>query len=420
MAGMKRLLGRLLGRRSGFPDLPGLPPTPSEEIPLLVNRLTTLKSEMDRSLYDLRRWSRDLALRLGRREDEGSRTGSLATLGDTVGGLAHNFNNSLGAILGYTELLLREAQDDTTRRRLAIVRQVALEAGASVRQLQEFLAREPQVAFGPVALLPLVSEALALTEPRWRDDAEREGATITVTRQFGAAPPVDGNFVELRDLFVRLILDAVAAMPRGGALAIRAWDEESGWVVIEVADTGAGDRGLGPVAGIVERHGGSIGVSRDDRGGTSVRVRLLASPYQVIPAAAAAAPLPAERARRILLVDDDRRLLRALADLLQGHGHAVLSAASGAEALALFDPAAVDLVVTDLGMPGMTGWEVAALVKSRAPHIPVFLLTGWGETVAADERSRYVDRVIAKPVSADALLAPLAEIARSDAGSAAC
>jgi len=337
-----------------------------------------------------------------------------------VGGLAHNFNNSLGAILGYTELLLREAQDDTTRRRLAIVRQVALEAGASVRQLQEFLAREPQVAFGPVALLPLVSEALALTEPRWRDDAEREGATITVTRQFGAAPPVDGNFVELRDLFVRLILDAVAAMPRGGALEIRAWDEESGWVVIEVADTGAGDRELGPVAGIVERHGGSVGVSRDDRGGTIVRVRLLASPYQVIPAATAPAPLPAERARRILLVDDDRRLLRALADLLQGHGHAVLSAASGAEALALFDPAAVDLVVTDLGMPGMTGWEVAALVKSRAPHIPVFLLTGWGETVAADERSRYVDRVIAKPVSADALLAPLAEIARSDAGSAAC
>src|SRR2546430_3368430 len=189
MAGMKRLLGRLLGRRSGFPDFPGLPPTPSEEIPLLVNRLTTLKSEMDRSLYDLRRWSRDLALRLGRREDEGSRTGSLATLGDTVGGLAHNFNNSLGAILGYTELLLREAQDDTTRRRLAIVRQVALEAGASVRQLQEFLAREPQVAFGPVALLPLVSEALALTEPRWRGDPERGGATITVTRPFCGAPP---------------------------------------------------------------------------------------------------------------------------------------------------------------------------------------------------------------------------------------
>lgn len=414
---MKRLFARLRRRRSG---LTGLVPNGPEEIPLLVKRLTALKSDMDRSLHDLRKWSRELALRIGPGDDEGSRTRRLASLGDTVGGLAHNFNNSLAAILGYTELLLSEARDEMTRRRLAIVRQVALEAGATVRQLQEFLAREPQVAFGPVPLLSVVSEALVLTAPRWRDSAEREGVAFTVTRELGAAPPVEGNFVELRDLFVRLILDAVTAMPRGGALEIRAWDEEPGWVVVDVADTGAGERDLSPVAGIVERHGGSIGVSPDDRGRTTVRMRLLASLYQVIPAAAAPPPLSAERARRILLVDDDRRLLRALTDLLQGHGHTVQGAACGTEALALFDPIGVDLVVTDLGMPGMTGWEVAAEIKSRAPHIPVFLLTGWGETVAADERSRYVDRVIAKPVSADALLGPLAEIARSDAGSAAC
>src|SRR5438309_1186752 len=223
---MKRLLRRLASRASESAGLPPLMLSGHEEIPLIVNRLTALKAEMDRSFYELRGWSRALGQRLGPLRDELARSRNLFTLGDTIGGLAHNFNNSLAAILGYTELLLREAQDDTTRRRLAIVRQVALEAGATVRQLQEFLAREPQVAFGPVALLPVVSEALALTQPRWRGDAEREGATITVTRQFGAAPPVDGNFVELRDLFVRLILDAVAAMPRGGALEIRAWDEE--------------------------------------------------------------------------------------------------------------------------------------------------------------------------------------------------
>jgi CheY-like chemotaxis protein len=118
-------------------------------------------------------------------------------------------------------------------------------------------------------------------------------------------------------------------------------------------------------------------------------------------------------------VDDDPRLLRALTDLLEAHGHSVTSAASGAAALTTFDPGFVDLVVTDLGMPGMTGWEVAAEVKSRAPHLPVFLLTGWGERVAADDRSRFVDRVIAKPVSADALLGPLTAIARSDLRSSA-
>jgi len=191
-------------------------------------------------------------------------------------------------------------------------------------------------------------------------------------------------------------------------------------VVIEVATPGRGSGSSGSVAGIVEHHGGlDRGLPRRPRGHDRARAAAR-QPVQVIPAAARAGAAPRRAGPPYPPRDDDRRLLRALADLLQGQGHAVLSAASGAEALALFDPAAVDLVVTDLGMPGMTGWEVGGLGQVAGAHIPVFLLTGWGETVAADERSRYVDRVIAKPVSADALLAPLAEIARSDAGSAAC
>lgn len=388
--------------------------TGHEEISVIAGRLRALKSEMDRSFYDLRVWSGALAQRIGPLQDELARTRNLRTLGDTVGGLAHNFNNSLAAILGYTELLLRETEDDTTRRRLGVIRQVALEAAATVRRLQEFIAQQPQVAFGPVALGPLISEALALTEPRWRDEAERQGVRIAVTRELEAAPPVEGNVVELRDVFVRLILGAAAAMPRGGALAVRAWGEDSGWVYVDVSDTATGARDLADVTRIIERHGGSLDVSRYPGTGTTVRLRLLASPYQIIPAATEPQPIPAEQARRILLVDDDPRLLRALADLLQANGHTVVNATSGAEALGLFDPAGVDLVVTDLGMPGMTGWAVAAEVKARAPWVPVFLLTGWGEVVAADERSRYVDRVIAKPVSADALLGPLAGIARSN------
>lgn len=390
-----------------------------EEIPSIVSRMTALKAQMDRSLYELRAWSREVAGRLGPLQDELSQTRNLRALGVTVGGLAHNFNNSLAAILGYTELLLRDAQDDMTRRRLAVVRQVALEAAGTVRQLQEFIAQQPQVGVGPVALQPLIAEALTLTEPRWRDEAERRGAAVAVTREVDGVPPVEGNFVELRDLFVQLILGAVAAMPRGGALTIHAWGEESGWIVVDLSDTGTGERDLAGVAAVVDHHGGSVEVARDEHG-TRVRLRLLGSRYHVIPAAGEPERLPAEQARRILLVDDDVRLLRALADLLQGRGHTVVAAASGGEALAAFDPAAIDVVVTDLGMPGVTGWDVAAEVKSRAPQVPVFLLTGWGEMAAADERSRYVDRVIAKPVSADALLGPLAEIARSDTPSPAC
>jgi len=112
---------------------------------------------------------------------------------------------------------------------------------------------------------------------------------------------------------------------------------------------------------------------------------------------------------------DDQRLLTVLSDMMRSGGHAVTTASSGEEALALFDPAAHDVVITDLGMPRVNGWQVAEGVKTRSPDTLVFLLTGWGEGVTASEASRFVDRVLAKPISADALLDQLAGLRRPGA-----
>jgi CheY-like chemotaxis protein len=118
---------------------------------------------------------------------------------------------------------------------------------------------------------------------------------------------------------------------------------------------------------------------------------------------------------RILLVDDDPRLLIVLSDMLQSYGHAATTAAKGEEAVQMFDPTLHDVVITDLGMPRMNGWEVAERIKAQSPETPVFLLTGWGESVAAHEGSQFVDRVVAKPVSAEALMEQLAELRRTRA-----
>jgi CheY-like chemotaxis protein len=382
----------------------------------------------------MRSWARDLGRRLAESPRGLSRNEDLRALGETVGGLAHNFNNSLAAILAYTELMLRESESEAARRRLMVIRDVALEASATVRKLQEFVSRQPQVAFGPVGLPAVIAEALEMTAPRWRDEAERKGTVIAVTQDMEALPPVEGNAFELRDALVRLINNAVDAMPRGGSLAIRAASEASGWVVVEVRDSGIGmseemrrrlaeharglqsGQGLAHVYDIVERHGGSVAIDSEVGKGTTVRLRLHASRFQIIPASEGPAERqapPPEQAARVLLVDDDPRLLTVLSDVLRSEGHAITTAANGEEALAVFDPAAHDVVITDLGMPRMNGWEVAERIKARSSATAVFILTGWGEGVSAHESMQFVDRVIAKPVSAEALLEQLAGLTRS-------
>lgn len=414
-----------------------------EEIQDIARQMARTKVQMDRSVLTLRGWARDLGRRLADSRVSLSRNDDLRTLGETVGGLAHNLNNSLAAILAYSEMMLRDAQGDAARRRLTVMRDVALEASATVRRLQEIVSRQPQVAFGPVGLPAVIAEALEMTAPRWRDEAQRRGVVIAVSQDLEALPPVEGNAFELRDALLRLILNAVAAMPQGGCLQIRAASEESGWVVVEVRDTGVGmpeeerrrimarardlrpgpdsGRGLLHVSDIVERHGGSLSIESEAGKGTVVRMRLHASCFQIILPSEGKVDrvLAPEDTARVLLVDDDPRLVAVLSDMLRSEGHAVTTATNGEEALALFDPAAHDVVITDLGMPRMNGWEVAERIKTRSATTAVFILTGWGEGVSADESSQFVDRVIAKPVSAESLLDQLAGLKRAGASSSA-
>ena len=115
---------------------------------------------------------------------------------------------------------------------------------------------------------------------------------------------------------------------------------------------------------------------------------------------------------RILLVDDQPEVRRALGEMLASAGHTVVTAAGGSEALHLLEgDAAIELVVTDLVMPGMTGWELAAAVKVRRPALPVGIVTGWGDLPHAESGAHSaVDFILAKPVMLDALHEAIARV----------
>jgi CheY-like chemotaxis protein len=177
--------------------------------------------------------------------------------------------------------------------------------------------------------------------------------------------------------------------------------------------TKAGRPGLGlSVAyGIVRRHGGTLRLRSRPGEGTAVRVTL--------PAAAepAVRPLPVETpppGTRVLVVEDDRLSREALVALLERSGFRVAAAATGGEGVALLGGGDFDLVLTDLGLPDRSGWEVAAAARGRPQPVPVVLITGWGLSVAPEEgRRRGVASVLRKPVPPKRLLATVARSIRA-------
>jgi CheY-like chemotaxis protein len=204
------------------------------------------------------------------------------------------------------------------------------------------------------------------------------------------------------------------------------------WVELEVSDTGIGmtdevrrrvfdpffttkglhgtGLGLSVVYGIVERHAGQIDVFSAPGQGTTFLLRFRpASPDAPGPAARPAPPVIPSR--RILLIDDDAGVRGSLAALLRAHGQAVIEADSGEAGLRCLETTPVDVVVTDLGMPGLTGWEVARGVKARDAGLPVVLLTGWGEQAGTEgPPDAGVDRVLPKPAPLATVLATITEL----------
>jgi GAF domain-containing protein/CheY-like chemotaxis protein/anti-sigma regulatory factor (Ser/Thr protein kinase) len=341
----------------------------------------------------------------------------LRALGEMAAGVAHDFNNLLAVILGRTELLLARTEDPYLRRGLAEVRRAASDGASTVRRIQNFTGTRRTRPAGRVALGDVVREIVELTRVRWRDEAQRRGVPYEVTVE-GDVPPIAGHSHELREVFTNLLNNALDAMPDGGRCAFRlSADEDT--AIVEVEDTGCGmtpevsarmfepffttkgaeGSGLGLAVswGIVTALGGTIAVRSAPGRGTCLTVRLPIP--DAVPADASVAPTPRSGApAQILVIDDDASVRAVLTDMLTEAGHMVTPAESGRQGLALCETRRFDLVITDLSMPGMSGWDVVAALERQRPGTAVGLVTGWGEQVDPELAARHQLRfVLAKP-----------------------
>jgi PAS domain S-box-containing protein len=352
---------------------------------------------------------------------------SLRALGQMASGIAHDINNAISPISLYTDSLLeREANLSAAGRgQLQIIQRAISDVAATVSRMREFYRqREPQMALAPVLLNDLVKQVVELTRARWHDIPQQRGVTIEVQTQLATPLPVImGAEGEIREALTNLVFNAVDAMPEGGKLTLRTRASDTGYVLVEVTDSGVGmdddarrrclepffttkgERGTGlglaMVYGMVQRHSAEIGIDSSLGQGTTVRL-IFAEAFNagiVEPAAAVAAPTNL----RILLVDDDPVLLRSLREIFEADGHMVVTANGGREGIEFFRESVdakepFSVVVTDLGMPYVDGRQVASAVKGLSPATPVILLTGWGARLQAEgDLPAHVEMVLAKP-----------------------
>jgi PAS domain S-box-containing protein len=368
----------------------------------------------------------------------------LKGVADLASGVAHNFNNLLQIIMGGAQLAsvnLQLGDISKVNRHLEQILESSRFGAETVKRLQSFanLQSDPVSAgIDMFDLSDLVRQAVEMTKPWWKTTPEREGITVKLNLDLMNGCVIQGKQSELFEVVVNLIKNAAEALPRGGDINVKT--SVSGRTVdFRVYDTGIGippenltkvfdpfwttkgpngtGMGLAVSYGIVTRHGGTISADSVEGQGSTFTVSLpIAKGFSERPEPASG---DFDLELRILAIDDMQLLLSMLKEGLAELGQTVLTALSGREGLELFKHQEVDLVICDLGMPELNGWQVGKAIKNicgekGVPKTPFILLTGWAGQFDEEQKmiESGVDAVVEKPVDITKLVAVIRDVVK--------
>ena len=358
-----------------------------------------------------------------------------------LGMLGHELRNPLAAIMSAGEVLHQRVTDERTRKLTDVVRRQS----RSLSRMVDDLLDMSRVTLGKIDLSRqpmLLGTAVAHALESVREKAE--SARITLTEDVDAEPVwIHGDPTRIEQVLTNLLTNAIKFTPEGGRVAVAARGDGK-QAVVTVTDTGIGmppalvprvfdlfvqgdstlDRarsglgiGLALVRQIVAMHGGAVSAESAGPGRGSVfTVRIPLSAQDVRPEEEPPVSLPvpaATRRRHVLVVDDQRDVADSLAVLIEGLGHEVRAAYDATKGLALAHEAAVDVIIADIGMPGMSGYDLARSVRGdpALKHVRLIALTGYGRD---EDHARVVaagfDLHLTKPVADDALQTALNQL----------
>jgi PAS domain S-box-containing protein len=367
---------------------------------------------------------------LRQKEEQLRRAMKMEALGQLAGGLAHDFNNLLTVINGYSDLLLHEKDSNSVQQ----IRNAGERAAALTRQLLAFSRKQilqPRI----LDLNALIVETTSMLRPLI-------GENIKLVTALDAAPSrIKADPGQIQQVIMNLTINSRDAMPQGGTLAVRTLNVDGGEehalvglnpgnnVAVLVSDTGIGmdaetqshifepffttkgvgqgtGLGLSMVYGIVQQSGGSIQVESEPGRGTTFKLCFPVAEESAEPAPVQPREAAANRPATILLVEDETPVREVASRMLNTAGYVVLQATGGEEALRLCEkyPGRIDLLLTDIVLPDMSGLEIFKQVSGRRPEMKVVYMSGYtGETVLR-HGALEPSMIAAKPFTKDELV----------------
>jgi signal transduction histidine kinase/ActR/RegA family two-component response regulator len=368
----------------------------------------------------------------------------MEAIGTLAGGIAHDFNNILSAIIGFSEIALQDAEGQP---QLVGNLEEVLKAGFRARDLTRQIltfSRQAEVEFKPVRVSSVVREALRLLRASLP-------ATIDMADDLQSEASVMADPTQIHQVVMNLCTNAAHAMQStGGRLTLKLWERTAAeafgeaappagrprWLQLQVRDTGHGmdaavrarifepyfttkekgkgtGMGLSVVHGIVEGCGGQIRVQSAPGAGTVVDVLLPVVDSR--PGSEEVGPdrPPTGQGERILLVDDEPQVARVTEMMLQSLGYTVRAFTDSRAALAAFRaaPETVDLLLTDMTMPELTGMELTREAQSLRADLPVILCTGFNEQISEERAlAAGIRRFLYKPLRRRELALAVGEV----------
>jgi PAS domain S-box-containing protein len=343
-------------------------------------------------------------------EEQFRQSQKMEAIGQLAGGVAHDFNNIMQAILGYSELLLGRLNEGTPEHcYCAEIKKSAFYAADLTRQLLTFSRKQP-FEKKRVNLNAFIENTRGMVKMML------EGNIIPVFDLAQDLPLVSADAGQLSQIIMNLSVNARDAMPNGGQLTVKtepiqfspaAASARPGavagdFVCLAITDTGCGmsqqvkdhifepffttkgvgkgtGLGLSVLYGIVKQHNGWIDVDSEEGRGTTFKVYLPVCGEEVCASAAQPAPESEPKHEHILLVEDDPEMRKMVIDVLQSAEYQISEAQSAEEALALFnsEPEKFDMLFSDIVMPGQNGVELADALREKKPTLPVLLYSGY-------------------------------------------